>query len=578
MEEVRTLQLHPQAIFTYIRGQAGSLGKAIAEMVMNSFDAFASEVHIECSSNAFSVTDDGMGIRDKAEISAWFETLGFPHDEGNHRTWGKYGLGRAQAWAFASTVWYSNQFIMDVDVKNRGLDYRLSIAPSARKGTRIEAKLYHAISLQEQNALKLELRELLRYVGKPVYMNGQLISEDPALAKWDIETPEAWISLTPSKPNQLTVYNAGVLVASYMKYRFGVVGVVVTKPDATLLVNVARNDILVSECKVWPKVLKAFPAKSAPKPKPEVTSRFEVERLKHALHAGSLTLKAVFDDAPDLLKTIRGRRLKLDDVCGWRVTSVLFASPKNLQAKAAARSKDVLALDDSVLTRLDLSIDQFRDRLRATMASQSYLLSRLDSQAWTTDPLVVCPWLESDSQPMALADYSPLQRDARSSFEFAFLQAARLMQTDVLTAKPNSLSHLKVHLGTSTSQEIWVAKATAESGVLLVLREDVAVKALNGGLASALLVLTKAYRVLLAHIADDATEAKALEERMLFSSQALGTAAAGLLAKYSRLRTDRGEAGTRSLLASIEAINPVEPEALHEASGTPDLFASAAVA
>lgn len=136
--ETRQLTLHPLAIHTFIKAQAGSLGKALSEAVMNSVDAFADRVEIDVRPNRFVIKDNGQGFQNKEEIAAWFETLGFPHDEGNHRTFGKFGMGRAQMWAFARTTWRSNEFIMDVDVQTKGLDYSLTLSANSVKGTIIE--------------------------------------------------------------------------------------------------------------------------------------------------------------------------------------------------------------------------------------------------------------------------------------------------------------------------------------------------------------------------------------------------------------------------------------------------------
>src|SRR5690606_5835885 len=122
-------------------------GKAISEAVMNSIDACATRVDIKLNAGSMTITDDGQGFLDKTEIAAWFETMGFPHDEGNHRQFGFYGMGRAQMWAYASTVWHTNQFKMSVDVAKTALAYKLEEVLEPHRGTKIVATFYSPLSL-----------------------------------------------------------------------------------------------------------------------------------------------------------------------------------------------------------------------------------------------------------------------------------------------------------------------------------------------------------------------------------------------------------------------------------------------
>lgn len=572
--ETRQLQLHPMAIYTFIRAQAGSLGKAIAEMAMNSLDAFAKEVRITVSQTGFTVTDNGMGFRDKSEIAAWFETLGFPHDEGNHRIWGAFGLGRAQAWAFASTVWRSNEFVMDVDVKARGLDYSLTTAKVPVAGTTIEGKLYTQLTLPEVMALQRELRSLLKYVAQPIFLNGELISVDPKNETWDLETPEAWISFKAPEGRVLTVYNGGVLVTRYDRWRFQITGVVVTKPEAQLALNVARTDILVAECKVWAKIRKAFPVKTAAvkKEAPVVTSKETQAQLAEGLKDSTLTLAAVLESAPDLLKTIRGRKFSLKDFFDYKRSDlpVLFAPPSCLKAREIARVGAAIVLDDSVLTALALSPAQFREKAIAAhrayaksckMAYLDQILDRYTAQ-WSTDPVELCPWVLDDCRPLAKKDLNAAEEDARAAWTYALGQALgpfrKLVQCDWVGA---------VVLGTSTSKETWMMHGDGGAKPVLVLRKDFAVKAANQGLLSAIPAMLQAYETLLKALVP--ADELAATHRTLLEGEVLGIACAGLLAKTATLRTARGTAVAQTLLRHVKAINPFETDELHEESGSP---------
>lgn len=75
MAETRKFSVHPQIIFSLITAQAGTLGKAVLECIMNSVDAGATKVDITVNANTIKIVDDGQGFRTKAEISEWFEVF-----------------------------------------------------------------------------------------------------------------------------------------------------------------------------------------------------------------------------------------------------------------------------------------------------------------------------------------------------------------------------------------------------------------------------------------------------------------------------------------------------------------------
>ncbi len=248
----RKFQVSPNIIYSLIKAQAGSLAKGILECVMNSVDAGAKRIDIILTNQTLTVADDGKGFRTRDEIEACFEVFGFEHIEGE-RDYGQFGIGRAQLWNFCSTVWHTNTFRMDVDIKNRGLDYDLVEQTEHVEGLRIEGKFYDLLTTGDILACERDLKELAMFVSIPVTFNGERISEDPSTLKWTHETPHAWIA-TSSVKRTLAVYNLGVKVCDYPNYKFGCGGLIVTKPGVRLALNMARNDILVAECKVWRKL------------------------------------------------------------------------------------------------------------------------------------------------------------------------------------------------------------------------------------------------------------------------------------------------------------------------------------
>lgn len=249
--ETRRLSVSPHIIYSLIKNQAGTLAKAVLECVMNSIDAGATKVDIKVTPKTLLVVDNGAGFATKDAILSCFEVFGFEHKEGD-RTYGQFGIGRAQLWNFCTTKWRTHSFSMDVDIKNKGLDYRLDENLTPIKGLTIEGVFYSALKASEVLAFEQEFAALATYAQVPVTVNGKLVSKDPSKEKWTHETPEAWINIRES--GNLQVYNLGVFVREYPSYQVGCGGKVVTKPGVRLSLNMARNDIILTECKVWKKI------------------------------------------------------------------------------------------------------------------------------------------------------------------------------------------------------------------------------------------------------------------------------------------------------------------------------------
>lgn len=249
MAETRSFTVDPAILFSIINSQAGTLSKAMLEAVMNAIDAGATKCDITLSETDFVCKDNGKGFASREEILKWFERFGTPHEEGD-AVYGKYRMGRGQMMAFGATVWRTGAFKMEVDIKNRGLDYDLSTLTKPVKGCLIEGKLYSPMSLHDLRTVITELEELVAYAQIPITLNGKAVSKNPAKLKWDIETDDAYVKTNST--TTLKVYNLGVLVRGYGSYKFGTGGVVVSKRQ--LQVNFARNDVLEHSCEVWKRI------------------------------------------------------------------------------------------------------------------------------------------------------------------------------------------------------------------------------------------------------------------------------------------------------------------------------------
>jgi hypothetical protein len=337
---------------------------------MNSIDAKATKVTIDIDRNTIVIKDDGHGFRSVEEIAECFEVFGFPHEEGA-RTYGQFGIGRGQMWAFTSALWRTNTFTMDVDIKNRGLDYDLKAEQPQVNGLTIESKFYKPMSTHDILVFKQELKELALFAQIPVILNGEQINTDPTKLKWDFETDDAYIKL--SDKSQLTVYNLGVLVRSYSSYQVGSGGLVVTKPGVKLALNMARNDILLAECKTWARIKPFIQGKSDEKVKRKSTklSNEELENRANRFLGGQVSYKDIAEIKLITDITNRGHTLEafMTQDRGDGRNTIISISPEgsNLGDRAHV-TKSAFVMHPITLTRFGVeTLEDFKKVLYETM-------------------------------------------------------------------------------------------------------------------------------------------------------------------------------------------------------------------
>jgi hypothetical protein len=230
-----------------------------------------------------------------------------------------------------------------------------------------------------------ELAELARYCPIPVLVNGTQVNKDPAKEKWDFDTPEAWIKL--KETGDLAVYNLGVFVRKFPAYHAGSGGVVVTKPGVRLALNMARNDILVSECKVWRKIKPFLQKKSDERirTKPTRLSEGELENLSRRFLAGEVSFEEVNERR--LVTDILGRHHTLRgmiDALGFRGTNrPLTVAPEGSRlGEQAHNTKLAFVLSEKTLSRFDAeSVTEFKNKVRKALKAEGanrWLLESLD--------------------------------------------------------------------------------------------------------------------------------------------------------------------------------------------------------
>ena len=565
LAETRQLSLHPMAIFTFIKAQAGSLGKALSEAVMNSIDAFAQNIDITITSTGFVIEDDGQGFRNREEIAAWFETMGFPHDDGNHRTYGKFGMGRAQMWAFASTDWYSNEFVMRVDVQKTGLDYALEEVGDRVSGTRIEAKFYKPLTFAEVESVKQEIVSLVRYAPALISLNELAISKDPSTEEWDKETKEAWMTVDSKKKGNLTVYNGGILVASFPYFRFNCSGTVVTKPEYTLSLNLARNDILVSDCKVWPLIAKHFPKKEEPtRSAPERLTDEELEAVGREVVAGVKTLQEAMNTTPHLVTSVIGRSLSWGDlVNSYRSEVVLFVPKGDKLGKHLSKLRHATVVASETLEHFGLTTPAelkalARKSLTKPIKSDRYSedhrvrsLQSLDDAVWTDDADGTFPDIAAGKVLFATSDLDDAEKAARQPWTRAWgafiNDTFRSFEDEMLRSKYLKIRSISV--GDSPKCASWIS-----DGNTFVLRKKDLVHAMSRPMPELTRYVNERLLELFQDVMGDADKGAALFVKVMTGTPALGKFLLSIIQGHISECTSRDLPIPRTRLAELEEL------------------------
>lgn len=317
MSKQRALKAHQNLLMDVIKRQAGTVSKAILEGVMNSIDAEAEKVEITLDSDRLVVQDDGKGLQDLK----FFETFGQPHEEGD-AVYGTFRMGRGQLFAFGRNIWKTAQFLLDVDVKNKGLDYLCEESDDKNKypGCHITVEFYDKLSRVTLMSVENELRSFVKYSQIPVWFNGEKISKNPAKIKWQHDTPDFRAKFTTS--GSLSIYNLGVLICVKPYYSYGVGGEIISKKQVK--VNFARNDVM-SDCPVWKKMVPLINEASGRKRETKKRDDDE-DRLYYAkqINGGMLDESEVSDlfYCKKAITDVRGRHHTIESVLRHDIVTV----------------------------------------------------------------------------------------------------------------------------------------------------------------------------------------------------------------------------------------------------------------
>lgn len=328
-KEIFDFKIDKNILYSIIVKQAGTLQKAFLELVMNSIDAEATEIRIEFNGKEFSFYDNGKGFENEDEIHKFFGTFGTPHNDGD-AVYGKFRMGRGQIMAFSQNQWKSNTFFMDVDIKNRGINYKFEANQPFVDGCLISGILYEELEPFEIKEFEKELIEFIKFSQVPIFYNNKNISDNILNIKWDKETEFGYIKIDDNKRN-LSVYNLGVKIVDYSKWDIGFGGIIVSK--LPIEVNFARNDILKKSCNTWKALYKEINIILMGKSKKSIEEYKNLDDSERA----SLSKKLITGE----LEYSIGRKLKLfKDVKGIYHT---LSKISNLEIVAIADRYDRLA-------------------------------------------------------------------------------------------------------------------------------------------------------------------------------------------------------------------------------------------
>mgnify|MGYP003113265433 CR=1 FL=1 len=254
---------HPNHLRNTVLRQAGTLWKAILEGVMNSVDAGATHCYITLDKDMVTIRDDGRGFQSREEIADFFQTFGTPHEDSD-ATYGEFRMGRGQIMAFGVNTWHTNNYVMDVDIRDKGMTFDLEEVAENFPGCNIVMHLYDKMLISQLAEAERELEKFVKYVNIPVYLNEKRISQSPEDKKWDHVTDEAYIKLKST--GSLSIYNLGVFVTDLNSFDYGVGGEVVSRNRLKL--NFARNDVMRrghEKCLEWAKIEPLLKAKATEK-------------------------------------------------------------------------------------------------------------------------------------------------------------------------------------------------------------------------------------------------------------------------------------------------------------------------
>lgn len=429
----REFRVDRHALTSLIQAQAGSLQKAILEAVANALDAGASQVKVDLTPERVVIEDDGKGFKTLEEIDSFFDNFGFDHSQLD-RTVGRFGVGRGQLFNFGKNLWTTHGHTMLVDHRTDGFGYDLGVAKKAHKGVRIEIDFYEPLSFSDLSATEAEFRRLVKFSTIPVVFNGKAIQKSPSKVKWDAETDDAWFLFDDSY--ELKIYSQGLYVQALSSHRYGKGGVVVTKTGKALTQNMARNDMLTTQCPVWKRVdaqLKKLSGTHKAKARKSnvLTESMRASLAKDALHGNTDESLETLCKTP-LFTLSNGKHVRLAHMLS---TGFVAVAPSNDPgADLLIQRKQAFSITPTTLHRFGVSnIGQLRDRLKDAIDRHDQRAREMQSDCNRTQQ-----WKECWERTKMVAE--PRDALARCSFHDKVSELPMRADVSLVEVKPSEYS------------------------------------------------------------------------------------------------------------------------------------------
>lgn len=377
-KETLPFTVSPSIIRHLIERQAGTLDKAVLELIMNGVDAGADRIDVTFDGDRkITVFDNGRGFKTRAEVEKHFGDFGFDHDTEDERKlgrrMGRFGLGRSQVYGFGRSVWRTHKFQMEVDIRSeRDLAFDLTTIEGQQvDGCEIDVELYSPTTEVEKERVRRTLKEHVQYAPSAIYVDGERVNKALEEIKWSAESERLLFLNKPTSTYGLEVHNMGIFVNRYTQSNLGISGVVVSKVPHSFKVTMSRTDVHRS-CDLWDEMRTLIkPFKEKQRRRKTLTDEDRMGIARDWLY-GELEDTAVMRRSR-LFKTVKGNYMTIKQL-HKHADGLIAIEPKRYDrvAEAIHNSHSMAVLARDFYDWIDASDDQKVVHALDTMSRWAY--------------------------------------------------------------------------------------------------------------------------------------------------------------------------------------------------------------